>query len=97
MWWFFATVGVYLHLLTFTERCEICYSNVYWKPKCKCHNCNKVLCAGCCGSIIRSELLDYVCPYCRNRNKIYNLNVLNKEFFVNLWNRKCLTFIKEDD
>jgi hypothetical protein len=91
-----ASLGIYLHLFTIVERCEICYCNCYWKPKVACSKCKKSICAGCAGNIITNERLEYPCPYCRSENKITNLEVLNKEFFVNLWNRKILTFMKED-
>ena len=97
MWWILTTLGVYLHLLTYTERCEICYQNVYWKPKCKCRECDKVICSGCCENIITDADLNYKCPHCRETNQIYNVSVLNKEFFLNLWKRNKLVFIKEGD
>ena len=96
MWWLLTTIGVYLHLLTYVERCDICYDNVYWKPKCKCRDCGKAICCGCVAKIITDPELNYKCPHCRTDNQIHNLQVLNKDFFLTLWKTKTILF-KIDD
>ena len=97
MIWLLTTIGVYLHLFTYKERCGVCFQNVYWKPKCGCRECKNVICSGCAGNLVADPELNYKCPYCRADNQISNIQVLNKEFFLNVWRKNNITFLKDGE